>query len=294
MFIYMGVTCPYCGQVLTENDDITVCPDCGTPHHRSCYLEHGRCFNEAKHAEGFEWVNRNFEKADREEKKKMMICPVCGEEVDRRSEVCPSCGHRFVPRQPEFSQQAGGYAQQQRVQQISLTDKIEGVPVKDYLVYLGRGSVRHIMAFKRQEDSGRKTGFTLSALVSPLLFFIYYRMWSCAAPMFLVTLLLNFPGFVVLFFGENATTFWGYTMAQWNSVGNICTVILFAIQVLCAFFSVYMLKNSSSKAIKKLRRACDNEEDYNRLLSSKACPSVAFYIIMGISMVSPMASFFML
>jgi len=36
-----------------------VCPDCGTPHHRSCYAENGGCANAARHDEdGFEWRSR--------------------------------------------------------------------------------------------------------------------------------------------------------------------------------------------------------------------------------------------
>ena len=29
---YTGETCPVCNQVFQEDDDIVVCPDCGTPH----------------------------------------------------------------------------------------------------------------------------------------------------------------------------------------------------------------------------------------------------------------------
>ncbi|MBR5501396.1 MAG: hypothetical protein IKV55_00010, partial [Oscillospiraceae bacterium] len=56
MFVYSGANCPYCEQPLTETDDLAVCPDCGTPHHRACYMEHGACANAEKHADGFEWT----------------------------------------------------------------------------------------------------------------------------------------------------------------------------------------------------------------------------------------------
>ena len=36
---YTGETCPVCNKVFQEDDDIVVCPDCGTPHHRKCYLK---------------------------------------------------------------------------------------------------------------------------------------------------------------------------------------------------------------------------------------------------------------
>ena len=41
--------CPYCGQAFNDNDDVVVCPDCGTPHHRECWLKNGQCFRADKH-----------------------------------------------------------------------------------------------------------------------------------------------------------------------------------------------------------------------------------------------------
>ena len=34
---YVNVPCAKCGKPFTEDDDVVVCPDCGAPHHRSCY-----------------------------------------------------------------------------------------------------------------------------------------------------------------------------------------------------------------------------------------------------------------
>lgn len=41
--------CPVCNKDFNENDDVVVCPECGTPHHRECYKATGKCFNEALH-----------------------------------------------------------------------------------------------------------------------------------------------------------------------------------------------------------------------------------------------------
>lgn len=41
--------CPVCNNTFTENDDVVVCPECGTPHHRECYKNLGKCFNEELH-----------------------------------------------------------------------------------------------------------------------------------------------------------------------------------------------------------------------------------------------------
>ncbi len=52
---FLNKLCPVCKSRFGDNDDIVVCPECGTPHHRACYMKNGTCALEAKHAEGFEW-----------------------------------------------------------------------------------------------------------------------------------------------------------------------------------------------------------------------------------------------
>ncbi len=51
---FEGYICPVCMKKFTENDDIAVCPECGTPHHRECYLKNGRCALEEMHGD-YEW-----------------------------------------------------------------------------------------------------------------------------------------------------------------------------------------------------------------------------------------------
>lgn len=48
-------TCPICKKALNDKSDVVVCPECGTPHHRACYLSQGRCGVEEFHKDGFVW-----------------------------------------------------------------------------------------------------------------------------------------------------------------------------------------------------------------------------------------------
>ena len=56
---YYEKTCNGCGNLMHEGEDIVVCPECGTPQHRECYLARNRCVNEHLHAEGFDWRKAN-------------------------------------------------------------------------------------------------------------------------------------------------------------------------------------------------------------------------------------------
>ena len=40
---FTELKCPVCGLQFTENDDVVVCPDCGTAHHRACWQTLGHC-----------------------------------------------------------------------------------------------------------------------------------------------------------------------------------------------------------------------------------------------------------
>ena len=50
-----GQKCPACGRNFDHDDDIVVCPVCGTPQHRACWDERGECVNASRHAEGYVW-----------------------------------------------------------------------------------------------------------------------------------------------------------------------------------------------------------------------------------------------
>jgi DNA-directed RNA polymerase subunit RPC12/RpoP len=52
---YTNYKCPVCNNQFTENDDVVVCPECGTPHHRECYKQNGKCKNAELHGTGFKW-----------------------------------------------------------------------------------------------------------------------------------------------------------------------------------------------------------------------------------------------
>ena len=53
---YKGIKCPVCEKPFTENDDIVVCPTCGAPYHRACYMEKGACIFTDLHEAGKDWA----------------------------------------------------------------------------------------------------------------------------------------------------------------------------------------------------------------------------------------------
>ncbi len=91
---YHNKSCAQCGEKFSENDNIAICPDCGTPIHKNCW--NGHCPNEAKHAEGFDWNKSEaaeaYKKVSDIGKPDKSMCAVCGEAADSDMIYCPDCG----------------------------------------------------------------------------------------------------------------------------------------------------------------------------------------------------------
>lgn len=61
MSIYNNCVCPVCKKQFEDGDDIVVCPECGTPHHRECYNSIHHCANADLHSEGYDFYKENIE-----------------------------------------------------------------------------------------------------------------------------------------------------------------------------------------------------------------------------------------
>ncbi len=76
-FRFTNEKCIVCNRTFKHDDDIAVCPDCGTPHHRECYKENKKCANYEMHSETFKWeptfIPFEPEKPKIEEQKKQSL-----------------------------------------------------------------------------------------------------------------------------------------------------------------------------------------------------------------------------
>ena len=93
MALYIGNTCPVCGEKFKDGDDAVLCPDCGTPYHRECWQKPGGCLHQAEHAAGFEWQPEP-----------------AGGSADAEDAVCPNCGTHNAPSAPRRAAASGGAA----------------------------------------------------------------------------------------------------------------------------------------------------------------------------------------
>lgn len=96
---YNEQTCPVCKKVFEDGDDIVVCPECATPHHRACWAENGRCANHELHGTDFVWKKEKaaapVEMIEPEQNGDVIVCHICGSENPADLSNCGNCGAFF-------------------------------------------------------------------------------------------------------------------------------------------------------------------------------------------------------
>ena len=88
MLDYTHYTCPICHKPLNADEDIAVCPQCGAPHHRRCFLKNGQCAYAADHGGPRQWKPQPDKDGDG-----TVICGNCGTVKNDTEKVCHKCGN---------------------------------------------------------------------------------------------------------------------------------------------------------------------------------------------------------
>jgi len=129
---FIGNKCPVCDKYFHADDDIVVCPECGTPHHRECYESLGHCVNLPRHAEGYDFAEDHQDQADTA---LTTACPSCGKANDADAFFCKFCGSPLSAQdqQPPRVQGfpfSGAYGGQQKGADASIPfmDPMGGIP----------------------------------------------------------------------------------------------------------------------------------------------------------------------
>lgn len=162
---YKNEICNGCNQPIKEDDDIVVCPICGTPQHRSCWIANGECINSSLHADGFVWQKSQpaeTQEQPKAEKTEPNTVPVIG-------------------KMPAFDQLA---QEAQNLEAIFLKDQLahkdeefDGINVTDAGYYLQSGAHRYIRRFRK----GRKLSWNWGAFIFAPAWFFYRRLYKFGA-----------------------------------------------------------------------------------------------------------------
>ena len=173
---FENIKCDGCGRTFEKNDDIVVCPVCGTPSHRECWELGGGCINRDKHEEGFEWKMPESKKA---EIKKETPMPEKTEKQERVLHSDPMFDVAMEREIPNFDyvvesrvrSLAPGISQEQR------KEKLCGHNLSDVIAFIGNNASAYVTKFRKREHQ-RKNTFNFGAFFFCPIWFFFRRLYK--------------------------------------------------------------------------------------------------------------------
>lgn len=201
---FSGVKCVYCNNAFTENDDVVVCPECGSPHHRDCWKEKGECANTHLHEDGFSWIFPE-ELKPKEEKKpdpktasptdfrfkngeNAVVCPHCQALNYGNDALCIKCRkplngeNKDIPhdeRTERYLDEENMYDYYERFGGLRPDIMIDGIPALEYVDYIGeKKSGKYLRRFATMERFDRKISVSICALFFGPVWFLYRKMFK--------------------------------------------------------------------------------------------------------------------
>lgn len=204
---YLGNKCIVCGQKFNENDDVVVCPDCGTPYHRDCYTKENRCINDALHESGKGWEPEPDTSGDGYKK-----CANCGTVNKPHTIICENCGapmlqdlnanmnndgmSGFNEAQSDGNQNFGrafSFDPMDKYCGINPEEEFDDIKLKNIAEYVRTNQMYYLPLFKRMKDTGKRISLNIVSFFFPQLYFANRKMWFWTIITILLTTLINLP-----------------------------------------------------------------------------------------------------
>lgn len=174
--------CPVCGVDFTDEDDVVVCPECGTPHHRSCWKDNGHCINENLHGTG-DSPECTYKRADSEEKTQVEQVL----EKEEKQEGNSPFGENF----PKFGSFFGNEEEKQSADRPT-TAYINGKPMVYYEIAVRKNQKYYLPRFMIMDKLNKGgSSWNLVAFFCPLAWTVYRKLYKISALILAVYMLIT-------------------------------------------------------------------------------------------------------
>ncbi len=310
---HIGSNCYACNKELTENDDIVVCPECGTPYHRACWQAEGKCINEELHRTGQVW--QSMPTLDEVLPNR---CPNCGTENPRGAERCSNCG-AHIPKPEEAGTES--YNRKEECEtpendgQISAFSRsrvnydpyagfdkdedLDGVSLGDMSYFIVSNQRYYLPKFTRFRGGAHRITVNVPGLFFPQLWLAYRKMWLPSLIVILISALISVPSMTVMLaemipemvdsttselssFGtmlvsmSDMVTQWSDT---WTLISDLGGYISLCLELIVALLGNWFYYHHARHSICKIKKP-DRSEDVNRrLISAKG--GTSFWYVLG-------------
>ncbi len=201
---YIGAACPVCGQKFAEGDDIVVCPDCGTPYHRSCYKEAGHCIMAELHASGKEWVNPVKPKEEYVQKPTAAACLRCGHLNSADALRCENCNFPLNPSNEGGKQEQHEPPRMADVMgdvfgSIDPNGSIQKIRIMDIIGFTQKNTQYFVRLFKLLNAEISTMVFNWCALLFGPFYYFYRKMYKKGFILLMIELASYIPSFALAY-----------------------------------------------------------------------------------------------
>lgn len=290
--------CPICNEKFNENDEIVVCPECGTPHHRDCYNSLGECKNKELHKEGF-----SFEPTIEEPKIDVLI----DDEIKKTSDFVNIVNVEFNGEEAKNDENLKSTIEElfKNINGKS-TDQvhINNTPSSYYEAAIGKNQNYYMPRFLIMEGTKKKKLLNVCAFVFPFAWAVYRKMYKLALLVFCVYIALmsatvapllsneeltasmnacleEDPQFYekILLYNSGQSVTFTKTQSEFIEISNGITIspviaygtlfVSLAMKIFMGLFATKLYKEKLSKNIEKAKKLSLEDNQLKSYLKSK-------------------------
>ncbi|MEG1835693.1 MAG: RING finger protein [Oscillospiraceae bacterium] len=295
---YDGEKCPICAKEFTEDDDVVVCPICGTPHHRSCYLNNKDCANVGLHASGYIYEKSALKETlaevkenSQSDKHTIVFCPNCGKENSGNEPACTSCGTRLYFKEqavaPKVAIPSGANGQYfDGVNRIPPSETIGGNTVADTAEFVQISANRYVPKMYKMEKMRSKISWNWAAFLFSPYWFFYRKMHTVGFLIMIVLLVITgFCSTKNVLEQSQATSETLYEFYQGNATQEdvvretykmqmlpeniILTVATLSVHLYAGLFGNYHYKKKVKNDVAEIKKNSNSDENFRFMLFRK-------------------------
>ncbi|NLZ94955.1 MAG: DUF2628 domain-containing protein [Bacteroidales bacterium] len=295
---YIGNKCTSCEKAFIKEDDVVVCPDCGSPYHRDCYEKEGKCINTELHKKGGSWAIENKKNNEKLEENELK-CPRCGELNPDNTLFCVKCGYPMqVSQEPrpfndELTKQSNPNATTYNIppagiptqngippqfgvftQQLNQQTVLDENTIGEYTKYTGSNPLYFLTQFLRFTKMKTKSSVNIMALLFPEFYFFYRKMNKTGIIVMALTILLSIPYVIYMvsegvFVGITLPAIFANDIKLIGQIASVASILTGIMRVICSFFANYWYYEKAKKEIGECKNQGLSGDQLNQAIASK-------------------------
>lgn len=297
---YKKYKCPVCNKQFKDGDDIVVCPECGTPHHRECYKLTGHCVNQGLHKSGYSFIDSEKEKLKVEEQKetaKSFEGEYSGDYYYSPDDDFVAQAKKEVQEKKQASTDNdntdGGFFSIPTIQVdesfYKMRGTIDGLSISDIAATVRTNVSRFIQIFKKQSKTKKKAGWNWAAFFFGSFYLLFRKMYKQGVAFFCLAMTSIIAGeaFILKFAPKYVSAVQDF-VTQYSSnpsginaadaqkllttsdainaqkIVYIILAVMLLLRIIEAIFADYFYKGTVASIIKKVTQQLDEGASFSQ------------------------------